>query len=396
MLTTEVLTTVGALEALRPEWEALLEKSATNEPTLSPAWALAWWDVFGASEERALRVVIFRQAGKLVGIAPFLTRPARSAVWLPVRRLELLPSGEDQADEICSDFIGILAQRGAERLVAEAVADVLQDRRLGPWDELLMPAMNGDSVMPLFLGEVLRAHGFETRVEIVDGAPYVPLPATWDAYLEALPSSSRYLLRRSLRDFEAWAKGPGTLRRASTPEELERGKRLLQELHGERWAADGESGVFASERFRGFHDRLMNTLLPQGKLDLSWLEVDGQAVAASYNIVWNGNVYFYQGGRKPDLPAKIRPGLVMHALAIKGAIAAGRREYHFLAGLSRYKMQLALAVRPLCQVRAWPASIVQVGRSLSTVVLEQGRALLRRRRHDRDGTDLGPESGEAE
>ncbi len=77
----------------------------------------------------------------------------------------------------------------------------------------------------------------------------------------------------------------------------------------------------------------------------------GEPVAAVYNIVWNNKVYFYQSGRKTDVPPKVRPGVVLLAHAIRGAVEAGRREFDFLAGDVQYKRQLALALRPLVQFR---------------------------------------------
>ncbi len=54
---TEILTSLAALEAFRPEWEALLARSGCNEPTMAPPWVLGWWRVFGGQDGRALRAL---------------------------------------------------------------------------------------------------------------------------------------------------------------------------------------------------------------------------------------------------------------------------------------------------------------------------------------------------
>src|SRR5262249_47539321 len=97
--------------------------------------------------------------------------------------------------------------------------------------------------------------------------------------------------------------------------------------------------------------------LAENALELSWLVARGKPVAAAYNIVWNGKEHFYQSGRALDLPKEIRPGIVLHALAIRRAIDAGRREYDFLGGRSQYKRQPAPARRPAVRVRAVRARI---------------------------------------
>jgi CelD/BcsL family acetyltransferase involved in cellulose biosynthesis len=53
-----------------------------------------------------------------------------------------------------------------------------------------------------------------------------------------------------------------------------------------------------------------------------------------------------------EVPHGIRPGIVLHAYAIKAAIAAGREEYDFLSGASQYKLQMSTATRPLMNLRA--------------------------------------------
>ena len=87
-------------------------------------------------------------------------------------------------------------------------------------------------------------------------------------------------------------------------------------------------------------------------LELLWLVVRGEPIAASYNVVFGNKVYFYQSGRRMDVPKAVRPGIAMHALAIQRSIEAGRREYDFLQGASRYKRDLALASRALVTLRA--------------------------------------------
>jgi CelD/BcsL family acetyltransferase involved in cellulose biosynthesis len=96
----------------------------------------------------------------------------------------------------------------------------------------------------------------------------------------------------------------------------------------------------------------MPPLLERGALELLWLEVRGEPVAAAYNLVWGRRVQFYQSGRKMDVPRRVRPGLVLHALAIQQSITAGRTEYDFMGGAVRYKAELATASRPLVSIRA--------------------------------------------
>src|SRR5262249_54569440 len=127
-----------------------------------------------------------------------------------------------------------------------------------------------------------------------------------------------------------------------------------------------------SSRFDSFHKAVMPVLLDAGALDLSWILARGEPVAAAYNYAWDGKVSFYQSGRRVDLPARLRPGIVIHAHAIRRAIEDGRREYDFLGGAVRYKVQLSTGTRPLVALRAVRPSIREHG--LAFVEIQVARA----------------------
>src|SRR5262245_33191921 len=98
-----VLRNPGELAALVPAWTELLGRVASPEITMTPGWLVAWWRHFG--DRRELCAVAMEEGGRLVGFAPLLRRVAIVRRALPVRRIELLATGEDEADEICSDYV---------------------------------------------------------------------------------------------------------------------------------------------------------------------------------------------------------------------------------------------------------------------------------------------------
>jgi CelD/BcsL family acetyltransferase involved in cellulose biosynthesis len=371
-LSAVLVTDPARLRKIRGPWEDLVARSADDQPTLDPNWMLPWWDVFGSEDKRQLRVICFHDGDRLVGLGPLLARRQVYRPAIPFRRLEMVGSGEREPDETCADYLGIIAEKGREAEVASAFARALTSNVAGPWDELVLSSMNGDGPMPVLLRDALEA--YDLRVELTEWAtaPFVRLPKTWDDYLAALKQSKRAQLRKSLRSFESWAGGPPVVTRVRSLSELAEGKRVLLALHCERW---GGGGVFGSAKFRSFHDRVMPDLLAKGALDLGWMSVRDEPVAAFYNLRWNGKLHFYQGGRKLDLPDEIRVGVTMHAYLIRAAIEAGLREYDFLAGASQYKMSLALATRPLVLLRAARPSMLETARRASDRAYAEGRRL---------------------
>jgi CelD/BcsL family acetyltransferase involved in cellulose biosynthesis len=372
-LTCRVLRSWAEVAAHESAWWELLERSDANEPTLTPIWLGTWWRVFGRQGGRRLRVLLIFDSGRLVGLVPL----QRFRHWyrhgLPFRRLALLGSGEAEEDEILSEYLGVVAERGREAEVVSQLTSALAERRLGNWDELVFPNMRGESHTAKLLLDGLSHAGLAAQATVTADCPYIPLPDSWDDYLAALSSSNRQFVKRSAARFEDWARGDAELHEVRTAAELEQGSAVLRALHGERWSAAGRRGAFASQRFRAFHDEVMRALLAAGALELSWLSVRGEPVAALYNFSWNGTVYFYQSGRKLDVPDSVRPGIVAHVFAIRRAIEAGRREYDFLGGDSQYKRKLATARRPLLSVRAVRSPVLERARG----ALERGIDLLR-------------------
>lgn len=382
-LSWSIVSSLRPLEELAGAWRELLARSGSDEPMLSPDWLLPWWREFGGLGGRELRVGVAHRGDTLVGLVPLLARWHWYALGIPFRRLELLGTGEAEQDEVCSEYLNVIAERGAEEELIAALAEALARGVFGSWDELVLGGMDGTSALPGQLAAELQRRGAPSSVEEVDAARFIPLPATWEAYLHGLPATSRYLVNRSLRDFEAWA-GDGVERRAVTSRaELAEGRRVLLALHGSRW---GDEGAFASARFDAFHEAVMPALLDRGALDLSWICARGEPVAALYNLRWRGKVYSYQCGRRVDLPREIRPGIVMHAHAIRGAIAAGMREYDFLGGASQYKRKLAPATRPLVRLRAVRRGLRETARQVAegmTSAARLGRAMVRERVRER-------------
>jgi len=378
MLAHAVITDPDHFDALLPEWEALLERSSSNEASVAPVWQKTWWNVFGPSEGRRLRIVTFRDRdGQLVGIAPLLSRRHWYRPGIPLRRLELLASGEQQADEICSDYNGLIVEKGKEPAVARALVAALSSPALRAWDELVLPAMSADDPLVELLAAELRAGGHAVTIEPRSTSPFIALPCSWEQYLASLSSSTRHMVKKTQRDLDAWAGGEVTFARARTNEELEVGFGILTALHGERWGSTdaGYGGVFASEKFRAFHLQLMRQLLERGCLELCWLSARGEPIAALYNFVWNNKVYHYQSGRRLDLPKQVRAGIAIHSYAIRSAIEDGRREYDFLPGDSRYKEQLALGQRQLVELRATHRPLLEVARQLARRSIESARAM---------------------
>src|SRR6266851_4653398 len=244
---------------------------------------------------------------------------------------QALGSGELPEQGIYSNHLSVLAEAGAEDCVAKALVRAIQDNVFGSWDEVLLPMMSADTPMPGLLAAAFRAAGFAIDMREIARAPYIPLPATWDAYLECLSANGRRNIRRSLKALAAYSGGTARLERVTHLTDLDKGKSILTRLHHARWSSAGGAGVFHLPAYLRFHDAIMRRLLERGTLLLTWLCIRNEPVAAFYGMEWSGKVYAYQVGRRIDVPARLRPGATLLALLIRQAIEAGQKEFDLLA-----------------------------------------------------------------
>jgi CelD/BcsL family acetyltransferase involved in cellulose biosynthesis len=346
-----------------------------NGLALTPEWLLAWWREFGGLGDRQLRLMFFHRGERLIGLAPLLWWRIWYAPGIPFRRLEFLATGEPKAHAICSDYLNVIAERGSEFDVALALAHSVQRGELGEWDEVVLSRMAGDDVMPELLREAFAsAAGLPSEKRSLGEAPYIPLPPRWEDYLKELGKKNRHLLRNSRRQFERWAGGDWHIERASSLEEVRRARQTLIALHRQRW---GDGGTFRSPRFLRFHDTIMEWLAGRGGLELLTLSVRGEPVAALYNLIHDNKVYYYQCGRRLDVPCGVRPGGVLLGLAIEASIAAGRREFDFLLDAARYKRELALASRTVVEIRVARPSLRERLRQLAAMGRRAARVVKR-------------------
>ena len=103
------------------------------------------------------------------------------------------------------------------------------------------------------------------------------------------------------------------------PDEVARFFDILVHLHQGRWQRRGLPGCFASPAFQSFHREIATRFFAEGRVTLSWLEMDGAPLAAEYRLHGKNMMCAYQCGIDPDR-LDVKPGELANMTAIKNAI----------------------------------------------------------------------------
>lgn len=291
-------------------------------------WLSSWWECFG--EKRQLVTLALFDSGALVGLAPF-SLSVESAGIFSLRTLRLLGDGSGDSDNL--DFP---VKPGHEAAFAEAILHWIRQQN-HKWDVCLLNTLPTTSPVADHLATLVSSPKW-TAFEYSSKSSAVPLPETWDLYLDMLSSEDRKNLSRyTLRLQRRYAT---RIYRCKTQEEVRPCLEALFHLHQERWRSAGQTGSFSSLERRDFYQLLSSRLLARGVLELWALELDGKIAAVQFAFRHGERVIQLQEGYDPTRTSD-RPGYVLRSQVLKQLIAEGVRIYDFLGGEDSYKRRWA-------------------------------------------------------
>jgi len=313
----------SGFEALAEEWNDLLRRSPADTIFLTLEYQRTWWRHLGEGELLILAVRDDEKDGDLIGIAPlFATEDAQEQrVLATVGCVEV------------SDYLDFIVVHEQEGEVYAALVDYLAGGEV-EWDALDLCNVHQDSPTLELLPSLASAQGWAASTARDDVCPIVQLPGAWDEYLEMLAGKQRREIRRKLRRIEAQAEvnwyivGP----EHDLADELENFLDLMA-------ASAPDKAEFLTPRMRDFFRQLAHATYDAGWLQLMFLEINGQKVAAYLNFVYDNRVLVYNSGLDWRSFPKLGAGIVLTAYAIRHAIEQRREAFDFMQGDERYKYQ---------------------------------------------------------
>lgn len=323
-LSLECVADRAAFCALRDEWRELHASCPQANPFNSWEWLFSWWQAYGA--ERTLRVLVWRAAGRLAGVAPLYLAPESMAFGASAQVLRMVGDGSGD-----SDYLAFLV-RG--EYAAPAMAQLGQWLAAEPgWDALAMSELKpGQGLLERF-GQIARQHRFALRIA-PGRCSAVELPATFAQFLEARQPRFRTRIRALLKKLDA---DPALrFEPATVPDDLRARLRSLYALHQARWAAEGVAGVFRDARRRLFYGHFVPRFARRGWLRVYSLRHGQTYVAHQLCFGGEGITYLLQEGFDVSNPAASY-GQMLRAAVMRHLIANGERSYDFLGGYSRHK-----------------------------------------------------------
>lgn len=304
------------LDTVVNEWRALHLESGRS-PFTDPAFFIAWWDIYGRSDKRALHITTGHAGGRLVALAPLVV----------VRRYGF--RFLEWAATNVFDYQDTLFESHANK---QLFWDTVRESPL--YDLALIRGIDRNSDSYALLSEIAKP----ARSSSVYG-----LALDWaseQAWMEdALSRSRRQYLRRKRRLLEK----QGTLSfqvhsSGKVPDAVL--KALCQQKRN--WASQkGKAGLFNDpNRATSLLERLAEAAEAAGTLHLSWLCCDKEIIAVHLGFLHHNTLHYYMPSYSADW-TEFSPGAVLLASLIGWCISNGIETLDFMKGNDSYKISYA-------------------------------------------------------
>src|SRR5262249_59175458 len=174
-------------------------------------WYTAWLQ-YVRPDAQPFVIVARDDSGNILGLAPLCRLRYRD---LGYRLDGLAWAGREV---VSGDFLDFLADRSARAEVLSAILSFLSGPRCR-WSVLVLGELVDGSDSHRAVEQMGAGHRLPIRRQEERICPFIELPATFDDYLGRLGNSTRYHIRRRMRDVE---KKGASVRVHSQPAEIDR------------------------------------------------------------------------------------------------------------------------------------------------------------------------------
>jgi CelD/BcsL family acetyltransferase involved in cellulose biosynthesis len=344
----EVVTAASDLGSIARRWDELALEEGHDGFFRTFSWYTAW--LTHIRPDATPFVVLVRDDERtIIGIAPLCRLVYRDVGF----RLHGLAWGGREV--VSGDFLGVVASGRHRDAVTDAVLRFVWDAR-AQWGLLVLGELLDDSTSHAAVRASATRHALMVRRQEERICPYIALPGTFEDFLDALGRSTRYHIRRRMRECE---KAGATVIRYDRPEAIATRLETLVRLHLARWNKANLPGTLIRPGFVPFLHSVLQQPPSGAGFRLYELSHEGATAASLLTFYYAGGALYYQAGWDPDSPmAAHSPGVVLMAASVRDAIEHGLTRFEFLRGDEAYKSRWTKTYRKTSTLlvgRSWPA-----------------------------------------
>jgi CelD/BcsL family acetyltransferase involved in cellulose biosynthesis len=315
--------TLDAFRTLRTEWDELLPRSISNRVFSTFEWQITWWEAYAPGE---LWVIAARDdEDRLIAVAPWFieTRPDERVV----RSIGCVD---------VTDYVDLIVDSPNTAAFCTALAQYLAEQR-GRFDRINLCNIPEQSPTLAYLPTLLQHCGFASDVELQEVCPVIALPISFEGYLENLDKKERHEIRRKVRRAAGEAE---TLDWYIVGVEHDLEQELDRFIALMAASQPAKAEFLADSKNDAFLRQIARITYQCGWLQLSFLRINGEAVATYMNFDYANQIQVYNSGLALDRYSHLSAGIVLLAYNIQHAIETGHTLFDFLRGNEVYKYRM--------------------------------------------------------
>jgi CelD/BcsL family acetyltransferase involved in cellulose biosynthesis len=276
------LSVASDLYSLACEWEQLAERVDAS-PFLRPGWILPWSRAFGTGTPEAITV---RRGDELTGVLPMQRKRGRlyslanwhSPVFGP------LLADDDARDALLEGLFG--ARRSAVEL----------------------NLLDGDGGLLRRIDSHAREAGRRVIGRPIALCPVVEIAGSFSDFERGLSRNRRRSLRRGRNALEAEGRVDFDIH--ESPDGLERALEEVYRVEASGWKGKRGTAIASGAHTARFYSDVARWAAERSWLRLSFLRLDGRAIACDYSIAFNGAWYSLKSGYDEDY-RRFGPGALL-------------------------------------------------------------------------------------
>lgn len=329
-LEAEILTTLDSFIDLRPEWEALIEKAQISHPFLRHVWLRSWWESFGTNSGQ-LRILVIREAKRLVAAAPMVLRRTR-LFGIPVRTLESIYSPHMPRFEFP---LSTTRQAEVYALLWRTMAEI-------PCDAIILKQFPEEAATLKELHSRADAAGWFGGKAPGARQPYIVFDENPQSSLRQVTKNQRSNLRKRFK--KLIRAGDVQLEQITAPEQIGAALQDGLKLEAAAWKGEAGTAIASDPRVESFYSRLASGAAALGWLRLQFLTLDGRRIAFKYVIDYGKTSFSLKAGYDPQYRT-YSPGHTLTWLALQDASKRGYTEFDLLGDDNPWKLAWTKNIR---------------------------------------------------
>ena len=316
-LKIELIDSEEAFQAIKEEWDQLIEKSVNPSFYATYPFVYTTWKHF-RNENNHLFILLVRRDATLAGIAPFRIEIMKEGNIYPLRVIRFIAEwgGGDKPSIVTIE---------KPDLVWNSIFQFLS-KEFTQWDGIWLEEQPANS--PILNQRFFRNRWYSARNVPQVTSYYISITGTWEEYLKTRGKDTRRKWNKSRKNLFTLPEGV-YFQCVEDPETLPKALERYINIEQSGWKNNHDFSVGGSEKNIRFYEELLNNLAHTKMVSMHFLMSGTTDIAAAIHYKHKSTKYGAHITYRP-IYVKYSPGVILTTELLKTLFGTHYKEFDFL------------------------------------------------------------------